>query len=114
MTFNLELTRKIDTEVLTDTVKTGIVNPQTFAVGSISAKRCVHTTDLENELDLGKVTDTLLYLKWITNKDLLYSTGNSAPCYVAAWMGEGLGAEWIPVYIWLSPFTVCLKLLQHC
>ena len=27
---------------------------------------------------------TLLYLKWITNKDLLYSTGNSAQCYVAA------------------------------
>ena len=30
---------------------------------------------------------TLLYLKRITNKDLLYSTGNSAQCYVAAWMG---------------------------
>ena len=27
---------------------------------------------------------TLLYLKWITNKDLLYSTGNSAHFYVAA------------------------------
>ena len=26
----------------------------------------------------------LLYLKWITNKDLLYGTGNSTPCYVAA------------------------------
>ena len=32
----------------------------------------------------------LLYLKWITNKDLLYSTGNSAQCYVAAWKGGGL------------------------
>ena len=29
---------------------------------------------------------TLLYLKWITNKVLLYSTGNSAQYYVAAWM----------------------------
>ena len=29
---------------------------------------------------------TLLYLKWITNKDLLYSTGNSAQSYVAACM----------------------------
>ena len=38
---------------------------------------------------------TLLYLKWITNKDLLYSTWNSAPCYVAAWMGGGFGWEWI-------------------
>ena len=29
---------------------------------------------------------TLLYLKLITNRDLLYSTWNSAQCYVAAWM----------------------------
>jgi len=27
----------------------------------------------------------------LTNKDLLNSTGNSAQCYVAAWMGESLG-----------------------
>ena len=29
----------------------------------------------------------LLYLKWITKKDLLYSTWNSAQYYVAAWIG---------------------------
>ena len=29
---------------------------------------------------------TLLYFKWITNKDLLYSRGNSVQCYVAAWV----------------------------
>ena len=29
---------------------------------------------------------TLLYLKWITNKDLLYSTGNSAQCYATVQM----------------------------
>ena len=34
---------------------------------------------------------TLLYLKRITNKALLYSTGSSAHCYVAVWMGGGLG-----------------------
>ena len=28
---------------------------------------------------------TLLFLKWITNKDLLYSTGNAAQCYVTKW-----------------------------
>ena len=40
--------------------------------------------------------NTLLYLKWVTTKDLLYSTGNSAQCYVAAWMGVGgFGGEWI-------------------
>ena len=50
-------------------------------------------TDLEKELrlqgwvgegivkDFGKVMYTQLYLKRITNKDLLYSTGNSAQCY---------------------------------
>ena len=36
---------------------------------------------------------TQLYLKWITNKDLLYNTGNSAQCYVAAWMGGSFGGE---------------------
>ena len=29
----------------------------------------------------------LLFIKWITNKDLLYSTWSSAQCYAAAWMG---------------------------
>ena len=29
----------------------------------------------------------LLYLKWITNKDLLYSIANCVQCYEAAWMG---------------------------
>ena len=57
---------------------------------------------------------TLLYLKWITNKFLLYSTGNSAKCYVAAWMGGEFGGEWIRVYVWLSPFAAHLKLSQHC
>ena len=59
--------------------------------------------DLENELmvargegvvkGFGKIMSTLLYLKWITNKNLLYSTWNSAQCYVPAWMGKGFGEE---------------------
>ena len=57
---------------------------------------------------------TLLCLKWIANKDLLYNTRNSAQCYVAAWMGGEFGEEWIHAYVWLSPFTVHLKLSQHC
>ena len=65
-------------------------------------------------MEFGKVMYTLLYLKWVTNQDLLQSTGNSAQCYVAAWMGEGFGGEWIHVYVWLSPFAVHLKLSQHC
>ena len=31
---------------------------------------------------------TVLYLKWITNKDLLYSTWKSVQCYVAASVGR--------------------------
>ena len=57
---------------------------------------------------------TLLYLKWITNKDLPYSTWNSAQCCVAAWMGGEFGGKLIHVYMWLSSFTVHLKLSQHC
>ena len=59
-------------------------------------------------------TYTLLHLKWITNKDLLYSTGNSAQCYVAAWMEGEFGGKWIQVYVWLSPSAVHLILSQHC
>ena len=32
----------------------------------------------------------------------------SAQCYEAAWMGEESGGEWIHVYVWLSPFALCL------
>ena len=34
--------------------------------------------------------------------------------YVAAWMGEEFGGEWLHVYVWLSPCTVHLKLAQLC
>ena len=68
--------------------------------------------DLENELtaarregwgggiirEFGMDMYTLVYLKWITNKVVLYSTGNSAQCYVEAWMGGELGGEWMYIY----------------
>ena len=60
------------------------------------------------------VMHTLLYFKQITYKALLYSAWNCAQCYVAAWMTERFGGEWIHVYVWLSPFAVHLKLSQHC
>jgi len=63
-------------------------------------------------LELSTDMYTLIYLKWISNRNLLYSTGNSAQCYVAAWMGGELRGEWIHVYVWLSPFIVHLKLSQ--
>ena len=36
--------------------------------------------------DFGKGMCTLLHSKWITNKNLLYSTQNSAQCYAPAWI----------------------------
>ena len=60
--------------------------------------------------EFGMDTYTWLYLKWITNKDLLYSTGDSVQCYVAAWMGGEFGGEWIHVYAWLSLFAIHPKL----
>ena len=44
-------------------------------------------------------TGTLLYLKWITTKDLLYGTGKSAQCDVLVWMGREFGGEWIHAYL---------------
>ena len=82
--------------------------------------------------EFGKVMYTLLYLKWITNKNLLYSTWNSAQCCVAAWMGVGLGENgymcmygWVPALFtwnyhntvnWLYPSTKCVCCLkkQNC
>ena len=44
---------------------------------------------------------------------LLCSARNNAPCYVAAWVAEESGGEWIHVYVWLGPFAAHLKLSQH-
>ena len=49
---------------------------------------------------------TLLYLKWLNSKDLLYSTGNSAQCYVAACMRGELGR--MDTCTWMAEFLCCL------
>ena len=64
--------------------------------------------------ELGMDVKTQIYLKWIANKDLLYSTWNSSQCYMAAWMGGEFGGEWIHAYVWLSCSAAYLKLSQHC
>ena len=60
---------------------------------------------------------TRLYLKWITNKDLLQSTGNSAQCYVEARMAGEFGGECTHVCVWLflcySPETITSLLLYY-
>ena len=58
-------------------------------------------------------TYMLLYLKWITNKDQLYSTLYLLNVCGSLHGGE-FGREWIHVYVWPSPFAVHLKLSQHC
>ena len=43
--------------------------------------------------------DTMMYLEWIANMDLLCSAGNSAEYYAAAWRKGGSGGELIHVYM---------------
>ena len=50
--------------------------------------------------EFGMDAYTALYLKWVANKDLLQSTGNSAQGYMAAYMGGEFGGEWINVYVY--------------
>ena len=45
-------------------------------------------------------------LQWITSRDLLCSTWNSAPCYVAAWTGRGVWGR--------TDTCLCLAESLHC
>ena len=69
-------------------------------------------TDVENKLMVtggmwqggihrktGIDTYTLLHIKQVTNKDLLYSTGNATQYSVMAYMGKESKKEWIYVYV---------------
>ena len=63
--------------------------------------------------EFGMDIQTLLYLKWIINKDLLYNTWSLLNVmWQPRW--QRVRGEWIHVYVWLSPFAVHLKLSQHC
>ena len=55
----------------------------------------------------GIVVYTLLYLKWITSTDLLYSTWNFAQCCMAAWMQGGWGRMCTYIYIYMAEFLCC-------
>ena len=62
-------------------------------------------------------TYILLYLKQITNKELLYGTWTSAQ-WVAAWRGGAFRGEWTHVYVGLSllrcsPETVTTLLFSY-
>ena len=57
--------------------------------------------------DFHKVRYTLLYLKWITNENLLYNTWGSAQWYETACMEAGFRGEWIQT-MW------CMYIMEHC
>ena len=61
---------------------------------------------------------TLLYLKGIFNKDLLYSTWNSAQCYLATWMRGSLGEneymyKCMAESLHCSPETITILLMRY-
>ena len=49
--------------------------------------------------EIGIDVNTLLYIKQITNKDLVYSIGNSTQYSVMTYMGKESKKEWIYVYV---------------
>ena len=49
--------------------------------------------------EIGTDINTLLYIKQKTNKNLLYSTGNSTQYSVMTYMGIESKREWIYVYV---------------
>ena len=49
--------------------------------------------------EIGIDTYTLLYIQQITQKDLLYSTGNSTQYSVMAYRGKESKKEWIYVFV---------------
>ena len=53
---------------------------------------------------------TLLYLKWVTNKDPLNTTWNSAPCYMAAWVRGAFGGRMDSCICMAESFAAQLKL----
>ena len=53
----------------------------------------------EINLEFGINIHTLLYIKLISNKDLLYSKGNSTQYSVITYIGKESEKEWIYVYV---------------
>ena len=52
-------------------------------------------------------TDTLLDFTWRTSKDLLDSTGDSAQCHIAAWIGGEFGEQWLHIYVYMPESLCC-------
>ena len=61
--------------------------------------------------EFGMDVYTLLHLKWITNKDLLYSLQNSAQCYVVAWMRGVFGRKTDPCIFLAESLSCSLEII---
>ena len=58
-------------------------------------------------------TDISLYIKYITNKDLLYSTGNTSQYFVMTYVGKESKKRvyiYLSIYFYLIHFAVKQKL----
>ena len=55
---------------------------------------------------------TLIHLKWITNEDLLDSTGTFSQCYVAAWLG-GVSGGSMDICICMAESLCCSPETNH-
>ena len=64
-------------------------------------------------MEAGTDMYTLLYVKCLGNKDLLYMAGKSTQYCVIGQMGKEYEKESIHVYVYLIYFTGHLKLTQH-
>ena len=54
----------------------------------------------------------MYYIKEITNKDLLYSTGNYMQYLVTSYKGKKSEKEYVCIYVQLNYFAIHLKLTQ--
>ena len=65
-----------------------------------------------NDWEFGICRCKLVYIGWINNKVLLYSTGNYIQSPVINHNGKKYEKDYI--YVGLSHFAVQQKLIQHC
>ena len=76
-----------------------------------------YSVNLFLTIDLVRVSGSLSLLlgtEWITNENLLCSTGNSTQCSVVTYMGRKFKKEWIYVHIIADSLCCLAETKQHC
>ena len=64
--------------------------------------------------DISTLLILLIWVKQITNENLLYSTGDSTHCSVVTETGRKSRKGGMYAYVWLIHFAAQHKLIQHC